>query len=320
MTTILLNNLENNRYFELSKSLFKEDLKGDKRMESHQKASELVDRIITNSGFLAEEKLQILKNIDEKQLNEYKQDLVRKTRPRSLIMGNLSKNDASKIAKQVKAVKAASLQPAYLFRPGSYVYQTSAGLNSHAVLNRYDMGATTPKRLAVAVMLHILLQEATYDELRNKQQLGYYAAALLDTRYRHLALEVVVQGAQLTPTEMDARITSFLANFKDELWYEDASFLSNVANSAAEALRPAPTFPQRRSSVWKHILNSDFEFNEREEATALLAKVTKADLIETLESFLEDSQVLSVQVFAGELQSSPRQDIDLDSFQSSSFV
>ena len=269
--------------------------------------------------YLPEERLEALKEVTQNDLRTFKADLVRQN-VRALAFGNLEQKKASLLAVQVKAQSSSTSQPAYLGREGSYVFQTSGGLTAHTVLNRYEMGLSTPQRLAAAVMLDILLQNQVFDELRNKQQLGYYATAFLDTRFHHLALEVLVQGAELSPPEMDARISAFLKDFNDQLWFMDEAVLSNVANSASGLLLSPQTFAERRNCLWPHVVSADFQFSELAQAATALPQVTKADLVQALESLLQDTEVLSVQVFAGAVEFSERQAVALDYFQTSSLV
>jgi len=314
-----LASLEEERYFDLTCSLLRTKLQAQKHSESHEKALNIVDRLFTTGSYLPEEMLEALQRVTKNQFRTFKADLVRES-AKGLIMGNMEPKEAELLAARVQTTASTTIQPAYLSRPGSYVSQVSGGLTAHTILNRYEMGQITPKRLAVAVMLSLLLENQAFDELRNKQQLGYYATAFLDTRFRHMAMEVLVQGAELSPPEMDARITAFLEDFKEQLWFMDDMTLSNVANSAAGNLLSPQTFIQRRNRVWQHVLNADFEFAEVAQAAAALSQVSKTDLVQALESFVEDSEVLSVQVFAGEVEPSERQEVDLDFFQTSSLV
>jgi len=311
--------LEEDRYFELTRSLLGTQLRARGHSESHKKALEIANRLLTTGVYLPEERLEALKEVTQNDLRTFKADLVRQN-VRALAFGNLEQKKASLLAVQVKAQSSSTSQPAYLGREGSYVFQTSGGLTAHTVLNRYEMGLSTPQRLAAAVMLDILLQNQVFDELRNKQQLGYYATAFLDTRFHHLALEVLVQGAELSPPEMDARISAFLKDFNDQLWFMDEAVLSNVANSASGLLLSPQTFAERRNCLWPHVVSADFQFSELAQAATALPQVTKADLVQALESLLQDTEVLSVQVFAGAVEFSERQAVALDYFQTSSLV
>lgn len=319
MASTALSSLEEDRYFDLTRSLLRTQLRAREHSESHEKALEIADRLLTTGVYLPEERLEALKGVTNRELRLFKADLVRQN-VRALVFGNLKQEEAALLAAQVKAQSSSTAQPAYLSREGSYVFQASGGLTAHTVLNRYELGLSTPQRFAAAIMLDMLLQNQVFDELRNKQQLGYYATAFLDTRFRHLAMEVIVQGAELSPPEMDARIGAFLEDFKDQLWFMDEAALSNVANSASGLLLSPQTFVERRNRLWPHVVSADFQFSELAQAAAVLPQVSKEDLVQALETFLEDREVLSVQVFAGTVESSERQSVALDYFQTSSLV
>ena len=70
------------------------------------------------------------------------------------------------------------------------------------------------------MVLEAILEEKMYDQLRTKEQLGYYVGAMiLDTRGVQ-AMVYSVQSAEYSPVKLEERIFSFIRAFKEEILTE----------------------------------------------------------------------------------------------------
>ena len=79
-----------------------------------------------------------------------------------------------------------------------------------AILSYFQLGEFTYENYAIMQCLMSLLNEPFFNQLRNKEQLGYIVQAMFDGRNKGLAGHVMVQSNKYGPEYLESRINFVL--------------------------------------------------------------------------------------------------------------
>lgn len=300
-----------NSYF----ALLYEDLQAklnDKGGEMpYERALSYLKRLTVAGTYLNSELLAALEEVKLGEVEDFYRTVVLTGKVRALISGNIDSKEAAKIVNITKEWTSSRLPgslPALRLNEisGSYVYQEVLSPSStHAIVNWYSLGSTTKALLAAAKVLDKFFGYGAFDELRNKQQLGYVVRAEADAALGHLYLTVLIQGGYQPPHVMDARIGDFLRTFEGELDTLTETDLSNAKDSVVNTLQVGPESLQEwhYQTLISILQGEDVALNQH--LIPYVQQVTKDDLKHLLALARTSHSEISIQVYKADSRPSP---------------
>ena len=263
---------------------------------------ELLNRMIESGNYLETELLEALKDTTLSEIDEFYSDKVFLGDIISLISGNINQTEAAEIAEFLANWNsdrgAADFEKVtQVNSPGHFVYEENRNNSAtHCVLNWYDLGPVTFPRLAAAKVLSQFFSYSVFDQLRNKQQLGYLATGWVGESRGKLNLVVVVQGAYLPPVEMERKIEEFLQGFTGEIEEMSEEEIENAKDSVEKELIMRPESMQNwHYQAFASILEGE-DVALRSKLKSHVQRVTKADFRSLFTEVLTSNFSLSIQI------------------------
>lgn len=216
-----------------------------------------------------------------------------------LAHGNIYKEDALRMTRLVEStLKARSLPESQwqvrrnlLLPPGGdWTYRHTLGDPAnvnHCIEYYVFVGAHVDRVLrAKLLLLGQLTDEAGFDQLRTKEQLGYIVFTGARVATVTMGYRVIIQSER--PTEyLEERINAFLASFSTLLEsMPQEEFESHKKSLINKRLEKIKNLDQENDLFWTHIGNEYFDFHSAEEDVAHLRPLSKADLIDFFNHYI----------------------------------
>ena len=238
-----------------------------------------------------------------------------------LCHGNIHKEEALRITDLVastlkpRALPVTQWQMArnLILSPGSdYTFQRKLGdpANVNHCIEYYLYVGDVVDRVLRAKLLLLgqMTEEAGFDQLRTKEQLGYIVFTGVKMQATTMGYRVIIQSER--PTEyLEERINAFLAHFGKSLeTMSKEDFESHKSSLIAKRLEKIKNLDQESTRFWSHISNEYLDFLSREHDVSYLKPLTKSDLIDFFQHYINPTSPsrakLSVHMIA---QSSPKE-------------
>ena len=173
----------------------------------------------------------------------------------------------------------------YEVPPGRYLYQWwdrhNRNPNSAVYVSIFTSSYHAVRHSAALALLHLLIQPFCFDRLRSQLQLGYVVRCINTIHYNTVqSFDVIVQGAEHSPADMDEQVELMLIAFHDAL-ADMSEPVFRTARQSAVLLHSAPpaSMAAAASTDWSHIVGLDHHFNRSAMETAALRNLTHAELL-----------------------------------------
>ena len=238
-----------------------------------------------------------------------------------LCHGNIHKEEALRITDLVETTLKPRALPVtqwqmsrnLILSPGSdYTFQRKLGdpANVNHCIEYYVYVGDVVDRVLRAKLLLLgqMTEEAGFDQLRTKEQLGYIVFTGVKMQATTMGYRVIIQSER--PTEyLEERINAFLAHFGKSLeTMSKEDFESHKSSLIAKRLEKIKNLDQESTRFWSHISNEYLDFLSREHDVSYLKPLTKPDLIDFFQHYINPTSPsrakLSVHMIA---QSSPKE-------------
>ena len=238
-----------------------------------------------------------------------------------LCHGNIHKEEALRITDLVESTLKPRALPVtqwqmsrnLILSPGSdYTFQRKLGdpANVNHCIEYYVYVGDVVDRVLRAKLLLLgqMTEEAGFDQLRTKEQLGYIVFTGVKMQATTMGYRVIIQSER--PTEyLEERINAFLAHFGKSLeTMSKEDFESHKSSLIAKRLEKIKNLDQESTRFWSHISNEYLDFLSREHDVSYLKPLTKSDLIDFFNHYINPTSPsrakLSVHMIA---QSSPKE-------------
>jgi hypothetical protein len=136
-------------------------------------------------------------------------------------------------------------------------------------------------------LVHQLIGEKLFDQLRTKEQLGYVASGSLETLYDVGGFRVTVESAFHSPKFVEERIDAFLLGFpKQVLTMDDAEFTKTRRSLVDSVLTMDVSLSAEADRHWTHVSNQKYQFYRGQIIAGLIDGVSKKEVVEWLEANL----------------------------------
>ena len=274
----------------------------------------------SDKGWINEQFLTELTHITAEDVKAFYPQLLQQLHVEILCHGNIYKEDALRISNLVEStLKPRALPQAQwqvtrnlLLPPGcDYTYQRTLGdpANINHCIEYYVFVGRNDNRLlrAKLILLGQLTDEAGFDQLRTKEQLGYIVFTGAKMQATTMGYRVIIQSER--PTDyLEERINAFLASFAKSLKnMPQEEFESHKKSLINKRLERTKNLDEESTQLWSHISNEYLDFQQREHDAAYLKPLTKAELIDFFDHYIHPTSPfrakLSIHMIA---QSSPK--------------
>ncbi|CAE6915263.1 IDE, partial [Symbiodinium natans] len=212
----------------------------------------------------------------------------------ALLQGNLAPADAAEIQRVLNTMPFEPLPRAQRTRVavvkppinGALVMRSNpnAAETNRALWITFSTGPEA-KVVLLTELLHSILADPFYNELRTKQQLGYVVLAQADRDGLAARLSLAVQSSNQEPGKLWEAMQTFLAQFKRTLEELPAKELSAFKIELVEQIvKPDERLGEEAIRWWEEIRSLQFSWRRRSEEANLVTSITKADLVSFYES------------------------------------
>ncbi|EIN07085.1 hypothetical protein PUNSTDRAFT_53482 [Punctularia strigosozonata HHB-11173 SS5] len=247
------------------------------------------------------EKLEAIDSISAEDMQEHGSQLLKQTHIRGLVVGNMSKQQATSMMEDVErilgssalAADAALLHCRILPEGSNYVYRmpTPNPNEPNSSLTYYvRFGPTTDRRLRVkAALLSHLLAEPAFNILRTKEQLGYIVSCAPWTLLgdAETGMRVVVQSER-GPAYLERRVDAFLRGMKEIITEmtdaPDGEFEQQKAGLEKKWREKPKNLKEESNRYWSQVENNFLDFYRRDQDADLLRSITKAEILDLFSS------------------------------------
>ena len=238
-----------------------------------------------------------------------------------LCHGNIHKEEALRITDLVESTLKPRALPMtqwqmsrnLILSSGSdYTFQRKLGdpANVNHCIEYYVYVGDVVDRVLRAKLLLLgqMTEEAGFDQLRTKEQLGYIVFTGVKMQATTMGYRVIIQSERPT-AYLEERINAFLAHFGKSLeTMSKEDFESHKSSLIAKRLEKIKNLDQESTRFWSHISNEYLDFLSREHDVSHLKPLTKSDLIDFFNHYINPTSPsrakLSVHMIA---QSSPKE-------------
>ncbi|CAD6592028.1 MAG: Insulinase (Peptidase M16) [Alectoria sarmentosa] len=299
-------------------------LRGYRNMDFQQpyhQVGEFTTWLGSDKAWINEQYLAEVAHLTPGDISSFYPQLLRQVHLEVLCHGNIYKEDALRITDLVESTLKPRALPVtqwqmarnLILSPGSdYTFQRKLGdpANVNHCIEYYVFVGDVVDRVLRAKLLLLgqMTEEAGFDQLRTKEQLGYIVFTGVKMQATTMGYRVIIQSER--PTEyLEERINAFLAHFGKSLQAMSAEdFESHKSSLIAKRLEKIKNLDQESSRFWSHISNEYLDFLSREHDVSHLKPLTKSDLIEFFDHYINPTSAsrakLSVHMIA---QSSPKE-------------
>ena len=244
-------------------------------------------------GWINQDYLAELPHLTVEEISSFYPQLLRQVHIEVLAHGNIYKEDALRITNLIESTLRPRPLPQsqwQVFRnlilpEGSdFTYRRPLGDPAnvnHCIEYYLFVGSLTDRVLkAKLILLAQLTDEAGFDQLRTKEQLGYVVFTGSRSAASTMGYRVIIQSER-SPEYLETRINAFLASFGKSLdRMPDEEFESHKQSLITKRLEKLKNLDQESSRFWNHISNEYFDFSKNETDVAHLKPLTKSDLVE----------------------------------------
>lgn len=250
-------------------------------------------------GWINEQYLAELVRLQPDDISTFYPQLLHQMYIEVLAHGNIYKEDALRMTQLVEStLKPRSFHQSQwqvrrnlIFPEGSdYTYRRKladpANVN-HCIEYYVFVGSATDRTLrAKLILLAQMTDEAGFDQLRTKEQLGYIVFSGARVAATTMGYRVIIQSERRTEY-LEERINAFLAAFAQSLdTMPQEEFESHKKSLINKRLEKIKNLDQESTRFWDHITSEYFDFLQVEEDVAHLKPLTKSDLLEFFNRYI----------------------------------
>ncbi|KAI9069108.1 insulin-degrading enzyme [Trametes sanguinea] len=259
--------------------------------------------MLTEREWTMSELLEEITTISAEEMQSHITSVLSKINIKMLVVGNMHKDEASRLAQMAEEMLQASSIPAsevierslVLPSGSNFVWQTAVPNKEepNSSLTYYmHIGKTTEPqvRVSAALLAHIL-SEPAFNVLRTREQLGYIVSASQWnlTGGGQTGVRVVVQSER-QPAYLEQRIEAFLREMDEKLSAMSDDEFQEHRVALQKRWREAPkNLGEEVNRYWGHIEQGYLDFFRRDNDANLLDSITKEDILALFRSHAEPS-------------------------------
>lgn len=298
---IIMNfNPDENR-FNLIRDSYERKLRGFSRNSSLKQAMYYMKYCISETEYHPSECIRVLQS-DTFTFNSF-MSIIKQTFKtvfvECLVHGNFNEKDALSIGRQVKTIifdtcGSLPLDSSFAMHPirklsltdgPGYILEHMVDNINYAIDMYFQVGLLSDRLSHVKTMLiHQLLDEMFFDQLRTKEQLGYMCNIRFSENGSGFGIRCLIQSNRTSEFLHDRleRYTEEAKEFIESMSTEE--FKRHVTSLSRLLLEKKRKLSQEANAYWEAIIRGNYDFVRNEELNRLLPNVTKDDIL----SFFSD--------------------------------
>ncbi|XP_059475438.1 nardilysin-like isoform X2 [Neocloeon triangulifer] len=278
----------------IKKSYYNSALKPSKLMK------DVTNSILKSVHWTVIEKYDAIDDITFEQLKLYSKQLKQRLYCRMLIQGNMLKDQAldtynivHRTLQYKQLITNTWPQLRLIQLPVGEAFLTVDSVNKNssnsAIAQTYYCGLGNMRYSCVAEMMMLLFEEAAFDFLRTKEQLGYSVGTSVSIIKGILRFSVAVnnQEDKNNLTHVDGKIQEFLVKFYDDLKNMTSEEIEQLRKSAMRQKLQADV--QLREEVdrnWEEVYTEEHIFNRRQLEYDIIETITHEEMLQFFNKFV----------------------------------
>ena len=216
-----------------------------------------------------------------------------------LVIGNVTAEEALAMGASIRESFASSAPVAADAFPAREIAVVPAGDTRFALETQnpeegtnvvyvyYQHDVCTHESRAMSLLVHQLIGEKLFDQLRTKEQLGYVASGSLETLYDVGGFRVTVESAFHSPEFVEERVDAFLLGFPAQVRaMDDAEFVKTRRSLVDSVLTMDVSLSAEADRHWTHVSNQKYQFYRGQIVAGLIDGVSKREVVAWLEANL----------------------------------
>ena len=288
--------------------------------QPYRQVGDFTGWLSTERGWIVEQYISELQPLTVEDVSLFFPQLLRQMHIEILCHGNIYKEDALKMADLIENTFKHRALPhsqwqvrrnMLLPQGGDHTYQRNLGdpANVNNCIEYYlQVGNVTDRVLrAKVLLLSQLTDEAGFDQLRTKEQLGYVVWTGAKFYSTTMGYRVIIQSER-SPEYLESRINAFLALFAQSLRnMSENDFEAHKKSLVNKRLEKMKSLHQESGRLWGYISSEYYDFLQRDKEAEHIEPLTKPDMIEFFNQYIHPTSAcrakLSVHMIA---QASPK--------------
>lgn len=285
--------------------------------QPYQHAFYAADLCLETTKWSIEDKMSALESIAMDDVVDFAHRALSRFHLELLVHGNLSKDEAKEMA-DIILDEFKPLPPlpstitemlvAKLEDGKDYVHrfqEPNENNTNSCMASLYQAGPMELNANAVLALLHHLLKEPAFNELRTNEQLGYIVHTSVKTNGDNVkGILFLIQSDSFDPIHMDGRIEAFIERLRTKIeTMTDEEFKSNIDAVCQTFREKDKNIGEESSKYWNVLQNKTYMFKRLKLVANEVEKITKQQVLEFHDEFFKKEgslsrKKLSVQVFA----------------------
>ena len=284
--------------------------------QPYQHAFYECDLCLETTKWSIEDKMGALEGIEMQDIIDFSRRVLSRFHLELLVHGNVSTDEAKEMADNIldefnpspplpstiPQMRVVQLQDGkeYVHR-----YQEPNENNTNScIASFYQIGPMELNANAVLALLHHLLKEPAFNELRTNEQLGYIVHTSVKTNGDNIkGLLFLIQSDSYDPIYMDGRIEAFVDRLREKIEkMADEEFKSNITAVCESFREKNKNIGEESSKYWNVLTNKSYMFRRLQLIADEVEGITKDKVLAFFDQFVKagapQRKKLSVQVFA----------------------
>ncbi|CAG8464961.1 16775_t:CDS:10 [Cetraspora pellucida] len=254
----------------------------------------------TQKSWTHKEKCKLLNNIQYEDVQQFYPTLFDQVQFEGSIQGNMSRKDALDMIKILEDTLKPSEEILKSQLTGNrsvcipdgkkffYAMEVLDEKEINSAIEYYiQVGDVMDRELrAKLALVGQISEEPAFDQLRTKEQLGYYVWSTVEEGTGSIALKIGIQSEK-DPIYLENRIEEFLIKLQTIIEnMPEEEYKKEIASLISKKLEKSKNLGEESYKHWCHIYSGYYEFDKVEIDVSNLRKITKADLLEFYKTYI----------------------------------
>ena len=173
----------------------------------------------------------------------------------------------------------------------SHTFTRKMQVENSAVVMDIQVGQRSPELLASLMVIDTLMQPQFYNDLRTGQQLGYIVNSGMTVMEETLGLIFIIQSGDYNTETLEKRMDAFLKKFNDSLNELSEKEFNNIKKSVLNSkLQKTTSITAEAGRLFTLAFERNAEFDSNSKEIRALEELTRADILDILQSYLFPSK------------------------------
>ena len=235
-----------------------------------------------------------------------KNSLFKKTKVKWLIQGNITKETTLEIVQETHKILEVNYEkrgkfiisrPVQFRKNYNFIFRAkSPNVNEKdsSLISIYQCGLLNDVEIQYLKILHEILNEKFYDQLRTKETFGYIVSLVLSESYGSYCLLAIIQSNSKIPEICAERVRKFIKDSLQKIKeITDSEFKSYIDSRFVSESKKDDNLNESFLRNWDEISKNRYKFDIKEKNCEILKNCTKEEFIKFYEKyFINEASVL----------------------------